>query len=87
MSARSLTLLAAAGLFLVLTWAPAHAQDAQICFAAADRVTEGETLSEEEKRAAHEACLRAFAETSNVVHKYHLQEADFDIMGTRPKQQ
>jgi len=50
-----------------------------------DRVRDGETLADDEKRNAHDACLRALAATSNVVQKYHLQEADFDIMGTRPK--
>jgi len=39
-----------------------------------------------DKAPRHEACQRALAESSNVVQKYHLQEADFDIMGTRPKQ-
>lgn len=87
MSSRNLTSLALAGLLLAFSSAPALAQDTQICFAAADRVAkDGEKLSEEEKRTAHAACLRAFAESSNVVHKYHLQEADFDIMGNRPKQ-
>ncbi|MGA7373818.1 MAG: hypothetical protein WBW37_14615, partial [Methyloceanibacter sp.] len=62
------------------------AQDAQICMAAAERVAEGEILADADKGAAHEACQRALAESSNVVQKYHLQEADFDIMGTRPKQ-
>ena len=65
---------------------PALAQDAQICMAAAERVAEGEILADADKSAAHEACQRALAESSNVVQKYHLQEADFDIMGTRPKQ-
>jgi hypothetical protein len=63
----------------------ALAQDATICFQMADRVTSGEQVEDREKRAAHEACLRALAATPNVVQKYHLQEADFDIMGTRPK--
>jgi hypothetical protein len=56
-----------------------------LCFAAADRLKEGETLADTEKRTAHEACLRALSDTSSVVQKYQLQEADFDIMG-RPKQ-
>lgn len=86
MSARSLTSFAVVSLCLAFNAAPAVAQDAQICFAAADRAKEGTALRDEEKRAAHEACLRAFANSSNVVQKYHLQEADFDIMGTRPKQ-
>jgi hypothetical protein len=86
MSPRSLIFAAVACLLLAATSAPALAQDAQICMAAAERVADGETLSDVVKSAAHEACQRALAESSNVVQKYHLQEADFDIMGTRPKQ-
>ena len=48
-------------------------------------MTEGGKLEEKEKQAAHEACQRALAATSSVVQKYHLQEADFAITGTRPK--
>jgi hypothetical protein len=61
------------------------AQDVALCLNTADRVTSGTKLEDPERKAAHEACLRALAATSNVVQKYHLQEADFDIMGTRPK--
>lgn len=57
----------------------------QLCFGAADRMKEGDTLDEAEKRKAHEACLRALSDTSSIVQKYQLQEADFDIMGNRPK--
>ncbi len=77
--------LLALGLCLAGTM-PARAQDTQTCFATAELVKMGSKLSEEEKQKAHDACMRALADTSNVVHKYHLQEADFDIMGTRPKQ-
>jgi hypothetical protein len=49
-------------------------------------VTRSEDVSPEEKSAAHEACLRALAASSNIVQKYHLQEADFDVTGTRPGQ-
>ena len=59
---------------------PALAQDMQLCFAASDRVKDGEALAD----AA--ACLRALSDTSSIVQKYQLQEADFDIMGNRPKQ-
>ena len=62
----------------------ALAQDVNICLATAQRLADGETIGDEEKSAAHEACLRALAATSSVVQKYQLQEADFDIMGTRP---
>jgi hypothetical protein len=85
MSFRKLSLMILAGLLLAASYAPAPAQDAQKCFAAADRVKDGDALDEGEKRAAHDACVRALADSSNIVQKYHLQEADFDIMGTRPK--
>ena len=64
---------------------PASAQDADICLVAADRVSTGETLGDEEKTKAHEACLRALSDTASVIQKYQFQEADFEIMGTRPK--
>jgi hypothetical protein len=79
----SITILASS---LAALSAPAHAQDMQICFAAADRLKDGETLADADKRTAHEACLRALSDTSSIVQKYQLQEADFDIMGNRPKQ-
>ena len=87
MFTRNLTLLVLAALSLAVAPGPALAQDFQICFDAADKVTEGDKLKETEKQAAHEACQRALAETSSVVQKYQLQEADFDIMGRpAPKQ-
>ena len=64
----------------------ALAQDTQKCFSASDRVKDGDTLDEAEKRAAHDAYMRALADSSNIVQKYHLQEADFDIMGRPPRQ-
>jgi hypothetical protein len=81
---RSLVLLTGLGFALALG-TPASAQDVAICFGTADRVTEGAAITEEEKRAGHEACQRALAETASVVQKYHLQEADFDIIGRPPK--
>jgi hypothetical protein len=72
-------------LLLAAAVTPAIAQDAQKCFAASDKVNDGDALDEAEKKAAHDACMRALADTPNVVQKYHLQEADFDIMGNRPK--
>ena len=71
---------------LVASSTPARAQDAQKCFAASDRVKDGDALDDAEKRAAHHACMRALADSSNIVQKYHLQDADFDVMGNRPKQ-
>ncbi|MEE9589505.1 MAG: hypothetical protein V3V97_15970 [Hyphomicrobiaceae bacterium] len=70
---------------LALEVGPAQAQDVAICFDTADSVVSGETVDEATKQAGHEACQRALAQTSSVVQKYHLQEADFDITGTRPK--
>ena len=64
---------------------PARAQDMQICYDTADKMTDGGAIDEAEKKAAHEACQRALAQTSSVVQKYHLQEADFDILGRPPK--
>ncbi len=65
---------------------PASAEDVATCFATADRVTGGEAVDEAAKKAGHEACQRALAETSSIVQKYQLQEADFDIVG-RPQKQ
>ena len=78
-------IMTALGLSLAVGIGPALAQDAGLCLYTAEQVLSGEQVAEEEKRAAHEACLRALADTSSVVQKYHLQEADFEIMGTRPK--
>jgi hypothetical protein len=85
MSFRRLSSMILAGLVLAASFTPALAQDVQKCFAAAERVKDGDTLDDAEKRAAHDACMRALADSSNIVQKYHLQEADFDIMGNRPK--
>ena len=87
MSSHTLGLAVLAGLLLAVSLAPARAQDAEKCFAASDRVKDGDTLDDAEKRAAHDACMRALSDTSNVIHKYHLQEADFDIMSNRPPKQ
>lgn len=78
------TILLGSALWLAAA-GPASAQDAAICFGTADRITAGEAVSEEEKRAGHEACQRALAETASITQKYHLQEADFDIVGRPPK--
>jgi hypothetical protein len=87
MLARNSTLpaVALAALLLGLTASRAAAQDAQLCFDAADKVTDGGKLDDAERQAAHAACQRALADTSSVVQKYQLQEADFDVTGTRPK--
>ena len=86
MSLKDLVATTLTALMLAALSAPALAQDVQLCFAAADRMKEGDALDEAEKRKAHEACLRALSDTSSIVQKYQLQEADFDIMGNRPKQ-
>jgi hypothetical protein len=71
---------------LTLAASPALAEDVALCFATADWVAGGEAVDDAAKKAGHEACQRALAETSSVVQKYHLQEADFDIVGRPPKQ-
>jgi hypothetical protein len=85
MSFRNLVSIITLASLLAGLSAPALAQDMQLCFAAADRLKDGETLADADKRSAHEACLRALSDTSSIVQKYQIQEADFDIMG-RPKQ-
>ncbi len=72
-------------LSLVIGAGVASAQDIDLCFSVADRVAEGEAVSEADKRAGHDACQRALAATASIVQKYQIQEADFDILGTRPK--
>ena len=84
MFARSLNLLPLAALFLAFFPREALAQDVAICFITADRVANGETVVDEDKRAAHEACQRALAQTSSIVQKYQIQEADFEIVGRPP---
>jgi hypothetical protein len=70
---------------LLLGASAASAQDIDLCFDVADRVVEGQAVSEADKRAGHEACQRALAATASIVQKYQIQEADFDILGTRPQ--
>jgi hypothetical protein len=83
MRARSLWRSVLFGLCLAGMTAAAAAQDADICLVTAERVSAGEELSEAERNAAHEACLRALSDTASVVQKYQFQEADFAITGTR----
>ncbi len=85
MAARHLCRSAVIGLGLLSFATPASAQDADLCFAAAERVEAGETLSDTEKKKAHEACVRALSDTASVIQKYQFQEADFAIMGTYHK--
>ena len=81
---RRAIVMVAAAVFLT---GPARAQDAQICYDTADKVTDGGTIDDTQKQAAHAACQRALAQTSSIKQKYHLQEADFDILGRPPKPQ
>ncbi len=85
MLARNLLLLVLFVLAFATASRPAQAQDMQICYDTADKVTDGGKIEEAERQKAHQACQRALAETSSVVQKYHLQEADFDIIGRPPK--
>lgn len=79
------TISLALGLIACLFATSVRAQDAQTCFSAAEIVKMKGKLSDADKSDAHQACMRALTESSNVVQKYHLQEADWDVMGTRPK--
>ncbi len=72
------------GFFAILGLpAAASVLDAANCLTAAEEIDAGETLSPEEKKEAHEACLRALAATGSVIQKYQFQEADFLITGKR----
>jgi hypothetical protein len=84
MSARSVILLAYVGVVLAASPALASPVDVETCLAAADKATDGLPLADDEKRAGHEACQRALADSANIMNKYHLQEADFDIVGRPP---
>ena len=84
MSARSLIPLAFVGVVLAASPALANPADVETCLAAADKATDGQSLGDDEKRAGHEACQRALADSANIMNKYHLQEADFDIVGRPP---
>jgi hypothetical protein len=85
MRARYLTLAAFVVALLALEARPAHAQDIDLCFATADRVAGGETVTDAEKEAGHKACQAALAATASIVQKSQIQDADFDIVG-RPLQ-
>lgn len=84
MLARSLLTVSLLGVCLASFWAPATAQDADICLVTAERLAAGEDVSAEEKAKGHEACQRALSATASVLQKYQFQEADFEILGTRP---
>jgi hypothetical protein len=81
MLARRTTLLAVLVVSLVLTSRAARAQDIDLCFATADRVAGGETVSDAEKEAGHKACQAALAATASIVQKSQIQDADYDIVG------
>ena len=85
MFARKLTQTAVFGLCLASFAPPASAQDADICLVTAERAVAGETLPDDERTKAHEACVRALSDTASVIQKYQFQEADFAIMGTQHK--
>jgi len=82
---RRLILPSVAAAMLVAATGQARAQDMQICYDTADKVTDGGKIDATERQKAHEACQRALAQTSSIMQKYHLQEADFDILGRPPK--
>ena len=79
------TLLLTLALTFLTMPALAGPSDFDTCLDAGDKAKVQGPLGEEEKRAAHEACQRALSDSSSVVMKYHLQEADFDILGRPPR--
>ena len=81
MHARSVSLVIAIGLFLAVQPAVALPGDIDTCLDAGYRSKTKGPLGEDEQRAAHEACQRALSDSSNIMEKYGLQEADFDIAG------
>ncbi len=83
---RSAILPALIAAMLAFAARAAPAEDVGTCFATADRVAGGEAVDDAAKKEGHEACQRALAATSSIVQKYHLQEADFDIVGRPAKQ-
>lgn len=85
MLTRTLTLLTLVALSVALLPREALAQDIALCFFTAERVADGETVEDADKRAGHEACQRALAQSSSIMQKYQIQEADFAIVGRPPK--
>jgi len=85
MLARRLILFAVAGAYATGLAVPASAQDADLCLVTAERAVAGEQLGDDDKKKAHEACVRALSDTASVIQKYQFQEADFAIMGTQHK--
>jgi len=76
MSLRNLLSMAILASLSAAMSTPALAQDMQLCFAASDRVKDGETLADAEKSQAHAACLpRALR---HVEHR-----AEISIAGSR----
>ena len=85
MSARPWMLLTLAAALVAVSAGVARAQEIETCYATADRVTNGDTVSAEDKDAGHKACQAALEATSSIVQKSQIQDADFDIIGRPPK--
>jgi hypothetical protein len=83
MSARPWMLLTLAA--ALVSAGVARAQEIETCYATADRVTNGDTVSAEDKEAGHKACQSALEATSSIVQKSQIQDADFDIIGRPAK--
>ncbi|MGC1711887.1 MAG: hypothetical protein WA717_09870 [Methyloceanibacter sp.] len=86
MSARPWKLLTLAAALVAVSAGVARAQEIETCYATADRVTNGDTVSAEDKDAGHKACQAALEATSSIVQKSQIQDADFDIIGRPAKQ-
>jgi hypothetical protein len=82
---KALVPLIAFAMALALGVTSAFAGDIDVCFVTADRIARGEQVSDADRKAGHEACQRALAATASLMQKQDIQEADFDILGTRPK--
>ena len=63
--------------------APASTADAYACLAAAQRVDDGDVLTDAEKKDAHIACSKALSATASLMQKYQFEEAIFAITGKR----
>ena len=85
MSARPWMLLTLAAALVAVSAGIARAQEIETCYATADRVTKGDTVSAEDKEAGRKACQSALEATSSIVQKSQIQDADFDIIGRPAK--
>ena len=77
MSARPWKLVTLAAALVAVSAGVARAQEIETCYATADRVTNGDTVSAEDKDAGHKACEAALEATSSIVQKSQIQRRRF----------